>query len=83
MKTALENGTQPANTTAKVITHDHVLHCIEFLRQSIMCHADSTIEARNEHLHGVVGFGIPHACRNWQQMVDWVDDRNALEQSKA
>ena len=28
----------------------------KFLRQSIMCHADSTIEAKNPNFHGVVGF---------------------------
>jgi Mycotoxin biosynthesis protein UstYa len=44
-----------------------------------MCHADTTIEAKDEELHGVVGFGIAHACRNWSQMVKWVDDRNTRE----
>lgn len=60
------------------ITLDHVLHCVEFLRQSIMCHADTTIEAKDKHFHGVVGFGIAHSCRNWWQMVRWVDKRNAM-----
>lgn len=61
------------------ITLDHVLHCIEFLRQSIMCHADTTIEAEDIRLHGVVGFGIAHSCRRWDQMVEWVDNRNNRE----
>ncbi|KAF7508281.1 hypothetical protein GJ744_009426 [Endocarpon pusillum] len=78
-KTALENGTNPAHLPPESITLNHVLHCIEFLRQSVMCHADTTIEAKDENLHGVVGFGIAHACRNWDQMVKWVEDRNARE----
>ena len=55
---------------------DHVLHCIEFLRQSVMCHADTTIEAKDPRYHGVVGFGIAHSCKNWSQLVQWVNDRN-------
>ena len=78
-KAALEKGMSPSNVPEAPITLEHVLHCIEFLRQSVMCHADTTIEAKDEHLHGVVGFGILHACRNWAQMVKWVDDRNAME----
>ncbi len=60
------------------ITLHHVLHCIEFLRQSIMCHADSTIEAKDPDFHGVVGFGIAHSCKSWDQLVRWVNSRNGL-----
>lgn len=61
------------------ITLHHVLHCIEFLCQSIMCHADTTIEAKDPEFQGVVGFGIAHSCRSWDQLVSWVNGRNGLE----
>lgn len=46
------------------IALDHVLHCIEFLRQSIMCNADSTVEVKDLQFPGVVGFGIAHLYRS-------------------
>ena len=55
----------------------HTLHCIEFLRQSIMCHADTTIQTEAEYHRGILAFGVEYQCRNWSQLVDWVDDRNA------
>ena len=60
----------------ETITLDHVLHCIEFLRQSVMCHADTTVETKDPLVKGVVGFGIAHPCRDWNQMVKWVNVRN-------
>ena len=35
----------------------HVRHCTDLLRQSLMCHADTTIEVVDEEINGVHGFG--------------------------
>ncbi|KAI1203724.1 S-adenosyl-L-methionine-dependent methyltransferase [Nemania serpens] len=35
----------------------HIRHCIDLLRQSLMCNADLTVELKNEELGGVTGFG--------------------------
>lgn len=55
---------------------DHVLHCIEFLRQSIMCHADTNIQVERELHGGLLAFGEVYECKDWFQMVDWVNERN-------
>ncbi|KAI0855864.1 S-adenosyl-L-methionine-dependent methyltransferase [Xylaria cubensis] len=43
----------------------HIRHCIDLLRQSLMCNADLTVELKNEELGGVTGFGTVHRCINW------------------
>ena len=53
----------------------HVRHCIDLLRQSLMCHADTTLEAKDESVNGVTGFGIEHRCKDWNQLVEWTADR--------
>lgn len=57
----------------------HVLHCVEFLRQSIMCHADASLQTEASSHQGIVAFGVTYPCRNWWQMVIWVDERNQKE----
>jgi len=48
----------------------HMGHCIDLLRQSFMCHADTTIEIK-EGAEGAKGFGTTHKCRDWDQLVAW------------
>lgn len=52
----------------------HVRHCLEYIRQSIVCLADTTIErtvdATEGHL-GVEGFGTVHMCKDFRQLVEW------------
>ena len=49
----------------------HTRHCIDFLRQALMCHADTTIEYVVPNLHGIVGFGVEHQCKSWDQLRRW------------
>lgn len=58
------------------VDEDHTLHCIEFLRQSIMCHADTTLQTEAVYHQGILAFGVQYQCRNWWQLVEWVDKRN-------
>ncbi|MCJ1329549.1 hypothetical protein MMC10_006229 [Thelotrema lepadinum] len=52
---------------------NHLFHCVDYLRQNIMCKADTTLEwntvADSEHIDG---YGIPHQCRNWQEVSGWM-----------
>ncbi|KAI0432346.1 hypothetical protein F5Y09DRAFT_301917 [Xylaria sp. FL1042] len=48
----------------------HVQHCIDLLRQTLMCHADTTLEVADE-AGGVDGFRTKHQCRSWEQLVQW------------
>jgi hypothetical protein len=51
----------------------HVRHCIDYLRQSLMCHADTNIEPVVERLDGVKGFGSVHQCRDFNSVMDWIE----------
>ncbi|KAF2726800.1 hypothetical protein EJ04DRAFT_406875, partial [Polyplosphaeria fusca] len=48
---------------------NHVFHCIDSLRQDIMCAADDTpLRAAHEHRFGD---GQMRRCRDWDKMVSW------------
>ena len=52
-----------------VVTWEHYLHCLDALRQDIMCRADDTpMYARFGH-H--VGDGQISMCRNWEKLLEW------------
>lgn len=55
----------------------HTRHCIDFLRQMLMCNADTTIEFSDPDLHGIVGFGVKHQCKQWDQIKQWTIDRQS------
>lgn len=57
------------------IQSNHVKHCIDLLRQSLMCHADITIEVADEKIGGVHGFRTEHQCGNWEKIVDWLTEQ--------
>ncbi|KAJ6149038.1 Protein of unknown function DUF3328 [Penicillium samsonianum] len=55
----------------------HIDHCIEMLRQFVMCHADTNLVSAN----WVAGsnspypnFNTKHTCRNFDAVVDWAWD---------
>ncbi|KAI1092133.1 S-adenosyl-L-methionine-dependent methyltransferase [Rostrohypoxylon terebratum] len=48
----------------------HIRHCIDLLRQSLMCNADLTIELKDEELGGVTGFGTIRMATS--QVIDTV-----------
>ncbi|PVH78108.1 hypothetical protein DL98DRAFT_590632 [Cadophora sp. DSE1049] len=58
---------------------DHVNHCIEMLRQVVMCKADTTLMTY-EWLPDFPGpwpnFGIQHECVNWEKIDNWSKERS-------
>jgi hypothetical protein len=53
---------------------EHVLHCIEYLRLSIMCHADTNAEPVLPNIGGAIGFGAVHQCRSYENVLRWVGE---------
>ncbi|MCJ1315341.1 hypothetical protein MMC15_000658 [Xylographa vitiligo] len=56
----------------------HALHCFEYLRQSILCAADTTLEPFRSRFedsegNGVDGMASLHQCRNFDQVYDWAE----------
>ena len=50
----------------------HVRHCIDLIRQSLMCRPDTTVEVKDEARGGVTGFGTEHVCWDWDALGEWV-----------
>ncbi len=49
----------------------HVRHCIDLIRQSLICRPDTTVEVKDEKVGGVTGFGTEHVCWDWGELVGW------------
>ena len=52
---------------------EHVKHCIDLIRQELMCRPDLTIETVDD-MGGVTGYGGLHRCNDWGELVEWVND---------
>lgn len=50
----------------------HIRHCIDYLRQSVMCHADTNLEPIVRE-GGVSGFGTEKQCRNFTRLAEWAN----------
>ncbi len=55
----------------------HWGHCFDYLRQSLMCTADPTLEMierdpdTDELIPQVNGWGTAHMCRDYGHVLDW------------
>ncbi|KAF1971707.1 hypothetical protein BU23DRAFT_555875 [Bimuria novae-zelandiae CBS 107.79] len=46
----------------------HTLHCINYIRQQIMCHSDTTLGGTDD-VHYSLNKG--HQCRDYEAVVRW------------
>ena len=70
---ATSSSNEPFNASSLPMESSpaHMRHCIDLLRQSLMCRPDLTVEAKDDALGGVRGFGTEHQCVDWDGLVDW------------
>lgn len=66
---------------------DHVEHCFDYLRQSIMCAGDMTIEHALEPPLGekretTDGWGVKHQCKDWNEIMNWTLEHKAKHDLK-
>ncbi|PYI04755.1 hypothetical protein BO78DRAFT_347040 [Aspergillus sclerotiicarbonarius CBS 121057] len=52
----------------------HVRHCFDYLRQSLMCSADTNLEPVTKDLKGVTGWGFSRTCRNLDSVKSWAEE---------
>ncbi len=66
---ALDNSTD--NVYAR-----HLGHCFDYLRQNIMCTADTTLEwlGKPPLDHGSSGYGFQHHCRDYSAVFAWTEE---------
>lgn len=67
----LKSGPLDPEELPMMASPPHIRHCIDLIRQSLMCQPDLTVEVKNVSLGGVTGFGTTHLCRSWDQLVEW------------
>lgn len=60
----------------------HIQHCIDLIRQALMCQADTTVEVKDKEIGGVTGFGTTHVCHNWGELIDWVTAWEGFQQEE-
>ncbi|KAK8067391.1 hypothetical protein PG997_014138 [Apiospora hydei] len=58
----------------KMTAPQHFRHCIDLLRQVLMCQPDLTVEVKNVTIGGVKGFGTEHQCKDWDQLITFTKE---------
>jgi hypothetical protein len=61
----------------------HTEHCFHYLRQGILCAADTTLEpggptmllANGDQI--ATGENVTHTCRDWRQVYDWMEENHS------
>ena len=55
----------------------HIYHCFDYIRQAIMCNADTTLEKARvvdgEIVRGVDGWGVAHECRDYDSIFAFAE----------
>ena len=66
------------NTTF-VYDDEHLAHCFDYLRQGIMCAADSTLEGNNStpETGDITPWGSTHVCNNFDAVREWAEENRA------
>lgn len=68
---------EPGNYEAE--NFPHMRHCFDYLRQSLSCAADSTLEPVVPQLGGVTGWGVSRRCRSFDELKAWAEKRRVSD----
>ncbi|KAF2972112.1 hypothetical protein GQX73_g1417 [Xylaria multiplex] len=69
-----QRGYAGANLTEEVAHHS--VHCFDYLRQSIMCAADTNLEGDTE---AGPGWGSDHQCADYDAVLAWANEHGAMK----
>ncbi|KAI0642761.1 hypothetical protein C8Q79DRAFT_878344, partial [Trametes meyenii] len=67
------------NRTSDPHARVHATHCLRYLRQAVLCHADATLEPDEPGVrdgrweHAASGVGVVHRCRDWTVLRRYMD----------
>ncbi|KAL1599794.1 hypothetical protein SLS60_007599 [Paraconiothyrium brasiliense] len=53
----------------------HSVHCFNYLRQGIMCNADTTLEGKTE---AGPGEGSEHECVDYEALLEWANEHAGM-----
>ncbi|PQE18775.1 Tat pathway signal sequence protein [Rutstroemia sp. NJR-2017a WRK4] len=51
----------------------HLRHCFDYLRQALMCAADTNLEPVDLELGGVTGWRFERKCRDFEAVKKWAE----------
>ncbi|KAI0468293.1 hypothetical protein F4859DRAFT_517172 [Xylaria cf. heliscus] len=69
-----QRGYAGANLTEEIAHHS--AHCFDYLRQSIMCAADTNLEGETE---AGPGWGSDHQCADYDAVLAWANEHGAMK----
>ena len=58
----------------------HLLHCFDYLRQGIMCAADSTLELVDVDGTSTDGWGLTYERRDFDALFEWAESNTLGEE---
>jgi UDP-N-acetyl-D-mannosaminuronic acid transferase (WecB/TagA/CpsF family) len=66
-----------APNLSELETHIHDNHCVDLIRQALMCNAD--ISPIKWEMNAKLGIPLPsaktvHTCKKWDSLMDWAAD---------
>lgn len=71
---------QDPNYTIREATYHHTMHCVDIVRQALMCASDSTLIWKEYDVKWP-GEGGTRVCRNFDALTQWVVDHQYVSQS--
>lgn len=71
MRRALDDPDDP------IATIPHLQHCMNYIRQMVLCGADLTLEPEGDDRGEATGVGVTHTCRDWTTVYDTINDNYA------
>lgn len=64
-------------------TSYHMSHCVDYLRQGIMCAADKTLEGPDmvaeQNESPLRGWGVRHICQSWETLIEWRNTHSVVK----
>ncbi|PTB43049.1 hypothetical protein M441DRAFT_454983 [Trichoderma asperellum CBS 433.97] len=76
-----EYRTDPEKSDIHSGAQEHVQHCFRYLRQSVTCCGDTTLEGHipNSPLNGTDGTGAVHVCKNFDAIRSWAENKRVVD----
>ena len=71
----------PGAATIHSSRRKHTEHCFEYLRLSLRCCGDTTLEGQGKTVEppGIDGFGSWHLCRDFESISMWASEHRASD----
>lgn len=62
----------------------HFNHCVDYLREGIMCYGDTALEGQSTYSskERANGNGSNHVCKNFENILDWANKRSSKRLSR-